>query len=612
MPVEIYTPMTSKALSQRKLDEYNKLTTLINHCRENPVWAAEFLFGVQLMDFQRYMIHESWTRSFVCWLGSRGIGKTSIGAVFLMLKMMLIPNYNVYIATNSASQSIEVFKKIEDIALQRIPSFRSVTDIFANEVDKPPNSQTGFLHNPVGHTFKLYNGSQLTTLSANTTTIRGKRGSVYLDEVAFSTREMINVVENFINVDADFKLGTNYKSLKDPKPMPLQLLYSSSAGDVDFAFFERYKNFSKRMILGDPNYFVCDFNCDVALNYSSVNGKLIKSHLTREQIEKAIEEDPELAERELFNKFRKGAGINSVVNIDVLIRNSVTRVPLLFNDTRKKKFVFCYDPARTFDGSILSIWQEMYDNERGYWLQIENCISMVDRHTKKKTPLPMPQQLEIIQEQMILYNGEGVPEWENLTFLIDAGSGGGGVSAVADQLMLPWTSGDGVEHRGIIDPTHKQYESARMRYSHADPIVKLVEPTTYKKIIFDALSKMSNLNLMKYTAYDNKPYLMLEQTDGRKKEQFEQYMLSEAEQLILAQVNLMKTEISSMVKGETANGNVTYEIARDKMDLVKHDDRAYTAAMAAYHLFMKRRDDLTEIKETVKVTEILVSRLEHF
>lgn len=98
--------------------------------------------------------------------------------------------------------------------------------------------------------------------------------------------------------------------------------------------------------------------------------------------------------------------------MDVLIRNSDVRPPLLFNDTGKKKFIFCYDPARNFDGSVLSIFQVMDNKEFGYWLQLENVVSMVDINSKNKTPLPMPQQLEIIKELMIKYNGERAAEWE--------------------------------------------------------------------------------------------------------------------------------------------------------------------------------------------------------
>lgn len=580
---------TEKELSQRKLEEYNNFIKIINAGRKNPIWFSEYMFGIKLMDYQKWAFMESWYKPFVLWLEGRGAGKTTLAAVFLQTKMLLIPDYKVFISTNSAQQSIEVFKKIEDLALQRIPSFKTVTDVFANEVDKGVNSETGFLHNPAGHSFKIYNNSELVTLSTNLNAIRGKRGSVLYDETSWQTAEQMAVTENFINVDSSFGLGTTKNARKDPIQMPLQLLYASSAGDVTFPFYEKYCTFSKKMFLGDKNYFVCDINADTVLNHSTVDGVKIKSHLTKEQIDKAIEEDPELAERELFNKFRKGSGANAVVKMEVLIRNSNVRVPLLYNDTGKKKFIFCYDPARNFDGSILSIYQVMEDKDIGYWLQLENVVSMVDTNSKNKTPLPMPEQLEIIKELMIKYNGEKSAEWENIEFYIDAGSGGGGISAIADQLMADWTDKFGGKHRGIIDPEHKQYETARKKYTNSMPIVHLIDPQGYKKIIYDALQKMSNLNLIKYTDYDNKNYLMLQNDNG----EFTEYKLSDKEKLALVNINLLKTEVSYMCRYDTPNGGVQYELAREKRNTM-HDDRAYTAAMAAFALAKLRRTDLLQ------------------
>lgn len=585
---------TEKELSQRKLEEYNNFTKIINTGRKNPIWFSEYMFGVKLMDYQKWAFMESWYKPFVLWLEGRGAGKTTLAAVFLQTKMLLVPDYKVFISTNSAQQSIEVFKKIEDLALQRIPSFKTVTDIFANEVDKGVNSETGFLHNPAGHSFKLYNNSELVTLSTNLNAIRGKRGSVLYDETSWQTAEQMAVTENFINVDSSFGLGTTKNAHKDPIQIPLQLLYASSAGDVTFPFYEKYCTFSKKMFLGDKNYFVCDINADTVLNHSTVDGAKIKSHLTKEQIDKAIEEDPELAERELFNKFRKGSGANSVVKMEVLIRNSTVRVPLLYNDTGKKKFIFCYDPARNFDGSILSIYQVMEDKDIGYWLQLENVVSMVDTNSKNKTPLPMPEQLEIIKELMIKYNGEKAAEWENIEFFIDAGSGGGGISAIADQLMADWTDKYGGKHRGIIDPEHKQYETARKKYTNSMPIVHLIDPQGYKKVIYDALQKMSNLNLIKYTDYDNKNYLMLQNENG----EFIEYKLSDEEKLTLVNINLLKTEVSYMCRYDTPNGGVQYELAREKRNTM-HDDRAYTAAMAAFALAKLRRTDLVRKDKVV-------------
>ena len=234
----------------------------------------------------------------------------------------------------------------------------------------------------------------------------------------------------------------------------------------------------------------------------------------------------------------------------------------------------------------------MESKEFGYWLQVENVISMIDVDSKNKTPLPMPQQLEIIKENMIKYNGERAAEWENIEFYVDAGSGGGGISAVCDQLMEDWHDKQGNKHRGIIDPEHKQYETARKKYTNAMPIVHLIDPQGYKKIIYDALQKMSVLNLIKFTDYDNKEYLtLLDEKTG----EFKEYLLSFDEKMALLNIELMKFETSYMCRYDTPNGGVQYELAKEKKNTM-HDDKAYTLAMAAYALAKLRRTDLLELK----------------
>ena len=509
-----------------------------------------------------------------------------------MTKMMLIPSFKLYISSNSYAQSAESFKKLEDIALQRLPAFKSATDIFSRELERSKNNETGFLHNPPS--FSLYNYSELLALSNNIETIRGKRGSVWMNEVGWKTAEEIAIVENFANVEADFVTTTSKIKRYDPLQMPLQLMYTSSASDVTYTFFEKYKTFAKKMFLGNRNYFCFDLDAYDVLHHSTIDGEKIKSHLTEDNIEKLIEEDPDLADRELFNKFRRGSGENAVVKMETIIQNSTVRPPLLYNDTGKKKFILCYDPARNFDGSILEVWQEITDKDVGYKLQIENVIAMVDKESKKKTPLPMPQQLEIIKETMIKYNGERSADWENIEFYIDAGSGGGGISAVADQLMEDWVDGNGRTRRGIIDPNHSAYETARRKYKNAAPIVRLIDPQGHKKIIFDALEKMTKLNLMNFTEYDNTDYLLIENASG----DFDEYSLSNEEKLTLAQVNLMKNELIYMCRSETPNGGVQYELSKDKKNKL-NDDRAYCAAMSAYALSLKRRTDLVVNNTTV-------------
>ena len=585
--MEIYIPTSLNQLSQRKLEEYDKFQKIINAGRKNPVWFAEFMYGIKLYDYQKYSFMQSWHKKYCLWLCSRRTGKTAEASVFLQTKMVLIPNYKVYISTNSAKQSIEIFKMIEDIALQRVPQFKTCTDLFKHEIEITGNSETGFLHDPSGHTFRLYNNSYLETLSTNAEALRGKGGSVFFDETAWQSAEQMAAVEHFADTDSSAGLGVEKVHRYDPKQLPLQLIYASSAGDVEYPFYNKYVTFSKKMLLGDDNYFVVDLNVNTILNYSTVDGEKMKSHVTQEAVDKAISDDPDAADRELFNKFRKGGGQNAVVKMETIIRNSTFRVPLLYNDTGKKKFIFCYDPARNFDGSVLSVFQLIDDKSVGYKLQLENVVSMIDKDTKNKTPLPMPEQLRIIKNLLVKYNGERSAEWENIEFYIDAGSGGGGVSAVADQLMDDWLDDLGQKHRGIIDPDHKQYETARIKYVDAMPIIHLIDPQSYKKIIYDALEKMTKLNLINFTEYDNKDYILLEKSNG----EYENYILTEEEKIALMQINLGKNEMSYMCRYDTPNGGVQYELAKDKKNTM-HDDKSYTFAMGAYALALLRRTDL--------------------
>lgn len=585
--MEIYIPMTDKELSNRKIEEYGKMSKIVQWGRANPVRYCNQVFGIQLIDYQSYCFMKTWTAQYALWAECRGAGKDTLAAAYYMTRLSLIPDYRVYISSNTYAQSVESFSKLRDIALKRIPSFKSATDIFAREVDKNgSNSETGFLQAPTCK-FRLYNNSQMEALSSNLEAIRGKRGAVWFNETAWKTAEELAVVENFANVDSSFSTSTEKIQYYEPQQMPLQILYTSSVGDVTYPFFEKYKTFYKKMVVGNNNYFCFDIDAYDVLNHSSINGEPIKAHLTKDKIMKDIEEDPDNADVELFNKFRKGGGANAVVTMDELIRNSKIRKPLLYNDTGKKKFIFCYDPARNFDGSVLSIFQVIDDKEVGYRLKLENVVSMVDSGTKNKTPLPMPAQLDIIKDLLIKYNGERAAEWENVEFYIDAGSGGGGISAVADQLMEDWKDQYGKKHRGIIDPDHKQYETARKKYTNAMPIVHLVDPQGYKKIMYDSVSKMIKLNLIEFTDYDNKDYLLIENKEGG----FDTVTLTFEEKLALTNINLAKTQLSYMCRYETPNGGIQYELAKDKKNTT-HDDMAYTLAEGAYALAILRREDL--------------------
>lgn len=593
-------PPTEAELSQKKIEEYQKWSDIANWGRKNPVRFAEEIFGTQMIDFQRYIFQESWWRPFCLWLCCRGTGKDTTGSVMYMTKLLLIPNYHLHISCNAYAQSVDTLNKMRDIAYKRIPTFASLTDIFAREVDKTgSNSDTGFIQSPPAH-FRLFNNSSCQALSSNLETIRGKRGGVWFNETGWKDSDAISVIENFANVDSSFSTSTQSIVYEKPSQIPLQLLYTSSASSVDTPYFEKYKFFFEKMLIGDDRYFVCDIDAYDVLNHSTINGKKIKSHLSEARIQKDIEDNPDAADRELFNKFRKGGGKDALVELGEIMRNSEYRKPVLFNDTGKRKFVFSYDPARNFDGSILTIAEIIEDTAKckkhsnGTMFRVVYSKEMVDKTSTRKAPLDMVEQLKIIRKLMVDFNG-GADDWENIVeFNIDAGAGGGGVSAIADQLLLPFKDKDGVEHIGVIDPEHNAYETARKRYPNNKPIVRLREPKKMKTIMYDALAKMIKQNVFKFTSYDGKDYLLIGDENDERGE-FIQEFLSNDEKVALQIIELGKTQLSYIVRYPSANGGVTYDLAKDKQTKM-HDDAAYTLCMLGYSLSLMRRGQIVNKK----------------
>ena len=109
-----------------------------------------------------------------------------------------------------------------------------------------------------------------------------KRGSVVFDECGFLSEEMMNVYGAFAIVNKSFKSGTDGEGhsidpirLKTlPKEIPNQLFYISSASSVDTKFYEFFREFSKKMLIGDKRYFVAMITCDVPL-HPTIHGKLM-------------------------------------------------------------------------------------------------------------------------------------------------------------------------------------------------------------------------------------------------------------------------------------------------------------------------------------------------
>ena len=573
---QIYVKPTELQVSQRKLESYKKLAEIKQWALRQPTKFMREFMGVELLDAQEYVFMNSWLKPFVLWLESRAAGKTTMLALFCMVRGLLLNNYRIYICSGTADQSQETFKKIEDIAFKNIESMTGLTDVFKGEVEVSQANSNGFIHNPMGFTYKLYNGSFVKTLNSNINAKRGKRcEAVCFDEGGWLSEEDFNVIGAFTALNSNFKLGGNVDISALPKEFPHQLLYASSASAVDTAFYNRYRDFSKKMLLGDPRYFVADINCDIVIN-ATFHGKIYPaSLLSRETVENELRNNPEKAAREYYNQFTQDGGVGQIIKRALIVKNSYTRPPVLYNDTGERKFVLAYDPARSTDNSVLGIGELRYNEEDGYTMDIVNVISFADLGLRRKTPMMTHDQIKELRNVLLDYNGN-VIDYDNIEMVLaDAGSGGGGNSWVRDSLILDWKDKSGKTHPGLIDYNYVNGDVYRKRYPNAINKLKLIEPRKYKSEMYEALIRMVEANKITFTErYDNKGYLNILEVDEK--------LMKESEAKIREELDKMDLDISeyeeqleerlSMVESAKTNVyklSLDEEVALTQIDVMK-------------------------------------------
>ncbi|WP_299831248.1 terminase [uncultured Metabacillus sp.] len=612
--MDFFIRSTDAQISQRKLEGYLKLSEIIQWGRKNPIKFCEQFLGIQFLDAQKYAFMNSWIAPYNLWCITRNGGKSTLSAPFIMAKGILINGHNSYILSNVSAQSQDTFLKIEKIAKKEIASFTGLTDFFMGELVKSAANTDGFTHSQSGFNYKLYNGSSVTSLSGDVNNNRGKRSSLNVyDESGWTSEEYVVATIPFLLQNSTFRLGGKMDVGTFPKQIPNQRLFISSASSTDSYFYMLYKDYSKRMFLGDKNYFVCDLNCEVMINATFNGKKYPVSLINKDEITAEMRKNKEKALREFYNKFSVDGGDKQVFKRATIVKNSKVRLPVLKNDSKKKRmFVLAYDPAHDYDNSVCMVGEIIQDEQVGYRLEVCGGVSFVDIGKKKKTPMRTPEQIQQLKKMILSLNGEQMADYENIEcLLIDSGAGGHGTT-IADYLMEDWEDENGFKHKGLIDSI--ECKDHVHKFPNAVDKVKLMSPQKYKKEMFDALVEMMNLDLVSFTSeYDSSGYLMIPIETGKEVEvettdqngqiqlvkekeiEHKKFKLDFEEELALKNIDLAKEELVNIYRETGANNNYRYDLSKDKEGKM-NDDRAYCMAMLGWYLQQLRRDNIVNRK----------------
>lgn len=222
--------------------------------------------------------------------------------------------------------------------------------------------------------------------------------------------------------NTDFVIGSNMNIELYPKQLQNKNLFLSSAEGIDSELFDQYKLAYNKMLLGDPNYFVCDIDCTFSL-HPFLNGHPTSPLVTQQTIDDAMATNPYRANREYYNIFDNDGGEDVFVKRSTIRRYSKPFYPELEGEFGRK-YIISYDPSTKLDNSIIMIAELYRDETRGLMVRFLNCRNLIEEVNGNKMVIQKPQQIEILKQIILDYN-KGAEDYENLEMLIlDAGAGG--------------------------------------------------------------------------------------------------------------------------------------------------------------------------------------------
>lgn len=424
---------SSARLTIQEQQELNINERLILFYRNNPVIAAQEIFGIELTWFQRIAIKSFWKSKFVLYLMSRGLSKSWTTALVLSLYAILYPKTKIGIVAPSYRQTWYVLDYIDEF-LQTSAYFRNcaITRTVAR----------GNMRSII----RFKNGSFIEALPVGTgEKVRGRRyHMVVIDEAGYMDDDIIrNVIMPMMNIK---KKGHENK-----------LLWASTATYAFESFYGTYVMY-KYKELEDPNYSVCEFNIDdmlaiedppFALDLELINSLKNSPNSTEEQFNmeyycKFPVEMQNFIPPTLIGKCTPSSlDEQHLVSIDGEQR-FFEGSPIELHGAPNGFYVAGVDVARSASGDNFCIAILKIDENEKTVLKGENIFRLVNCFAD--SGLSFQEMLEIIR---IYY-----ADFNLLRIYMDKSGGG---SALEDLLLQSWKDPrTGIEYPRLYDPNNKE------------------------------------------------------------------------------------------------------------------------------------------------------------
>ena len=238
--------------------------------RANPHRFARDYLHLELHLFQKIMIVMMFICTNVCFIGSRGIGKTFLSAVFCVVRCILYPGTKICIVSGTRGQGIQVLEKIMMELKPRSPEL-------AGEIDER-NTQINNTKAQIA--FKNASYIKVVTASDNA---RGNRANcLIIDEARLVKKDIIDtILRKFLTLR---RMPPYQKLTKDERKVQYgreknMTMYLTSAYFSDSWMYQKCQDTLKFMLSEDKHQFVCGLPYQLSIEEGLLDAEMIADEM---------------------------------------------------------------------------------------------------------------------------------------------------------------------------------------------------------------------------------------------------------------------------------------------------------------------------------------------
>lgn len=211
----------------------------------------------------------NWSSTTV-FIGSRGIGKTFLSAVFCVIRCILYPGTKIVIASGTRGQSITVLEKI-------ILELRPKSPELSAEIDDKETKINGTNAQIV---FK--NTSYIKVVTAKDSARSNRANILLLDEFRLISKDVIdNILKKFLTQRRmpEYKRLSRAERLKEYDKEKNKTIYLSSAYMVDHWSYQKCVDVLKSMLVDTRRQFVCGLPYQLPLKEGLIDRDVIQDEM---------------------------------------------------------------------------------------------------------------------------------------------------------------------------------------------------------------------------------------------------------------------------------------------------------------------------------------------